>query len=168
LSTSSGRTARDRRCTGAAVLSVATDRRRRIGPASGHSRSKAVAAPRHRLDAAPVRPPAIEHRAKGRNLHRQIAGLDHRSGPDSGDDLVLGDDLARRLDQYAQNVERARADRDRDEGADVIAPIEAAAPVEAEVLEQKNLRRSEPLHARSPAATSEACAEAGLPGGLRH
>ena len=71
--------------------------------------------------------------------------------------------LRRLLDQYVEDVECARTDRDRDERAGVITPKQAAAPVEAEVLELKNCRRSEPLHARSPATTSEAYTEARPP-----
>ena len=84
-----GRKERGQQCTVASVLAIATARRRRIGPASGHSRSKAVAAPRHRLDTAPIRSPAIEHPSQRRDLHRQIAVLDYGSGPHGGDDLVL-------------------------------------------------------------------------------
>jgi hypothetical protein len=50
----------------------------------------------------------------------------------------------------------ARADRDRLKLAAIIAPRQpAAAPIEAEFLEEKNVRRSDPLHARSPAVSSE-------------
>ena len=160
-SAGSGRKVRSRRCTGAAVLPVATGLRRRIGPGSSHSCGKAVAAPGHRLDTASIRLPTIEHPAQRRYLHRQVTVLDDSSWPDGGDDLVLRDDLARLFDQHAQNVERARADRDWLKRAGTIAPEQpAATPVEAEVLESKNRRRSEPLHARSPAAASEPCAAA--------
>jgi hypothetical protein len=48
-------------------------------------------------------------------------------------------------------------------GSNAPAPLQQkkpAAPVEAEVLDEENVRRSEPLHARTPAAKSEARAEA--------
>src|ERR1700738_2812034 len=124
-----------------------------------HRYDKAIAAPGYGLDAAAVRS-AVEHPAERRYLHRQVAVLDDGPRPDGGDDLVLRDDLPHPLDQHAENVERARPDRDRGEATAVIAPGQAAAPVEAEVLEQENVRRSERLHACSPAAASEACTEA--------
>jgi hypothetical protein len=62
---------------------------------------------------------------------------------------------SRPLDQNAEDIERARADRDRLILTDTIAAEQATAPVEAEVLEEKNVRRSDPLHARFPAVSSE-------------
>src|ERR1700730_8400482 len=99
-----------------------------------HHCDKAIAAAGDRLDAAPARSSAIEHTAERRYLHRQVAVLDDGPRPDGGDDLVLRDDLPRPLDQHAQNVERARPDRDRDETAALIAPKQATSPVEEEVL----------------------------------
>ena len=55
-----------------------------------------------------------------------------------------------------------RADRDRGKRTAVVAPEQAATPVEAEDFEEENVRRSEPLHPISPAAESEVYAEAGL------
>jgi hypothetical protein len=46
-------------------------------------------------------------------------------------------------------------DRDRLKLAGTIAPQQATAPFEAEALEQENVGRSNSLHARSPAVSSE-------------
>jgi hypothetical protein len=152
------------------VLSVASAPRRRLrGLASRHLRSKAIAAAGHCLDTAPVRPPIVEHPAQRRYLYCQVAVFDHGCGPDSGDDLVFRNDLARPLDQDAKNVEAARADRDRLKRAGTIAAEQpTAAPVEAEVLEEKNVRGASPCIAclrvtaslvrhAGPAQTGEIC-----------
>src|SRR6516162_11803456 len=107
--------------------------------------NETVTAPGDRLDAATVRSPSIEDPAKRRGLHSQITVVDHGLGPHGGEEVVFRDDLTGPLDQHTENVERARADRDRDKRAIIIAPKQTASPVEAEVLEQENIRRSEPL-----------------------
>src|SRR6516164_1253579 len=59
----------------------------------------------------------------------------------------------------ARSISTARMssarDRDRLKLAGTIAPQQATAPFEAEALEQENVGRSNSLHARSPAVSSE-------------
>jgi hypothetical protein len=59
----------------------------------------------------------IENPAQRRDLHVQIVVLNHCSRPDGGDDLVSRDEIARPTEQYAEHVERAPADFDRNQGA---------------------------------------------------
>jgi hypothetical protein len=92
----------------------------------------------------------IEHPAKGRDLHRQVTVVDHGFGPDGGEEVVFRDNPTRPLDQHNENVERTRADRDRDKGAVMIAPEQTASPIEAKVLEHENVGRSEPVHPVPP------------------
>ena len=79
---------------------------------------------------------SIEDRAKRRDLNEEVSLLDRHLGPDGGHNLFLGNDVASSLDQHAEKVERARSDRDRPEGAMVVAPKQPAArAVKAKVRE---------------------------------
>jgi hypothetical protein len=87
-----------------------------------HRCDKPVAAPRHRLDAAPLCSPVIKDAAQRRDLHVQVAVFDRRSRPDGLDDLGSREEIAWPLDQHAENVERARSDRHRSENTALIPP----------------------------------------------
>ena len=78
-----------------------------------HRRHKAVAAAGDRLDAAAVRSPFIEDPPKRRDLHRQVAPLDDGSRPHRLPVSRPSRRGPRPLDQRTENLERARADRDR-------------------------------------------------------
>ena len=52
------------------LFALEDDITRRIGPTSGHFRNEPITAPRHSLDAAPIRSPAIEDPAQRRDLDR--------------------------------------------------------------------------------------------------
>src|ERR1700726_2909526 len=120
-------------------------RRCRVDP--GHRAEKAVAAPGNSLDSASLSSTLIEHPAKRRDLRAQIVVLDHRCRPDGGDDCVAGDEISRPLDQHTENAKRARADRHRYKGTTLVAPEQtAAARVEAEAFEQKNVPPAERVH----------------------
>jgi hypothetical protein len=72
--------------------------------------------------------------------------------PNGGDNLLFGDDLACPCDQHPENVEPARADRHWRINAAIVAPEQAAAaPIEAEIIEQENLGRRQGVHTPSPA-----------------
>ena len=90
--------------------------------ASCYRRDEAIAAPGDGLDAALARLLPIEDRAKRRDLNEEVTLLDRHLGPDGGHDLFLRNDVASSFDQHAEKVERARPDRDRREGAMVVAP----------------------------------------------
>ena len=80
-------------------------------------------------------------------MDRQIGVLDRRTGPDSAHDLVPRDEIAMLLDQRPEHMEGAAADIDRDLAATLRAPEKsAAAPVETEIAEPKNLRRARGIH----------------------
>jgi len=100
------------------------------------------------LDAAPVRPPAIENPPKRRNLRRQVAVLDDHFRPDGSHDLVLRHEIATPPHQQGEQVERARADGNRLKNA-VFARSEqtAGSGVETKAFEQKDLPARECLHA---------------------
>src|SRR6516225_8004135 len=83
---------------------------------------EAIAASRDCLNTATVWASLIEHPAKGRYLHSQVTIVDHGFGPDGGEEIVFRDDFTGPLDQHTENIERARADRDRDKGAAIMAP----------------------------------------------
>jgi hypothetical protein len=72
-----------------------------------HRRGKAITAPRDRPDATPLRSAVIEDTAKRRDLHGQVAVLDHGSRPHRSHYLVLGDEIPWPLDQDTENLERA-------------------------------------------------------------
>src|SRR5271165_2013362 len=99
-------------------------------------RYKAIATSGDRLNAAPLRPPLIQDPAKRGYLDSQVAVLDHRSRPNGSDELVFRNEIPRPLDDHAEDVEGARADRDRNEITAFISPEKtAAAPIETEALE---------------------------------
>ena len=103
-----------------------------------------VAARRNGLNAAPFRPPFVEHPPQCRDLHRQVGSLDDRPPPDGRHDLFFGDQIARPFDEQTQNIEGLPADGDRNKNAALIAPGQALAlPIEAKFLEQKYVGRGE-------------------------
>jgi len=124
----------------------------RLGP--GHRCNKAVAAPGNRLDAADLLAIAIERTAQCRNLDCQVIVVDHHPRPGGRHNLVPRDEVARPLDQHAENAEGARADFDRRRGGIVIPPGQAA-PVKAEPPEQKNVDRGKCSHAPALPCASE-------------
>jgi hypothetical protein len=88
----------------------------------------------------PLRSPVIEDPAKRRDLHAQIAVLNHSRWPDGSDDLAPRHEIAGPPDQHAENIERARADRHRRENAALVAPVQiAAGSVETEAFEPENV-----------------------------
>src|SRR3984893_2154384 len=98
---------------------------------------KAIAATGHRLDAAALFSVLIEDAAQRRNLDRQVAFLDHRSGPHGFHDRVFRDQLPWPLDQQAEQVERTCADRDwRGDTRLVKSEQIAAAEIETEAFEE--------------------------------
>jgi len=118
-----------------------------------HPRYKTIAAAGDRLDAAALAAAVIEDPAKGGDLHVQIVVLDHGRRPDRGDNLVARDHIPRPLDQHPEDIECARAGRDRHENTALVAPEQtAAAPVEAETLEQKNVSGGKRVHKAAPYA----------------
>jgi hypothetical protein len=123
--------------------------RARIDRTPRHHWQKTITAPGDGLDAASLRSPLIENAAERCDLDGQVVVFDHRSRPDSGNDFVLQDEVAVPLDQYTEHIERARADRDRNENTAGITPAQAA-PVEAKVVELKNVAGGARLHAPSP------------------
>ena len=83
-----------------------------------------------------ARLPFVEERAKRRDLKEEISLLDRHVGPDGGQYLIFRNDIASSLDQDREKIERARTDRDRREGAPVVAPEQPAArAVKAKVRE---------------------------------
>jgi len=112
---------------------------------SGDGRDKAVAAPRHGLDAAAVRVVLIEDTPQRRNLDRQVIIFDYDARPRSGHDLVARDEIARPLQQHAEHVERARAGFYGNQSGFFISP-EQAAPIETEPIELENPGRGEHCH----------------------
>ena len=107
-----------------------------------HRRGKAVAAPGNGLDAAPLCSPFVKNPAKCGDLHVQIAVFDGRPRPDRGDELGPRDELARPLDQHAENPERARTHCQRSENAALVpSEQDTAPPVEAEPSEQTDIGR---------------------------
>jgi len=80
-----------------------------------------VATATNGLDPAPFRPPLVENPAKCGDLHVEIAVLDRGSGPDRGNDLGPRDELARPLDQHAEDVERTRTHRQWRENAALVS-----------------------------------------------
>ena len=56
---------------------------------------------------------AAQRLAQGRDVHLKGVLLDYRTRPDAAHDLVLGHELALRLDQQLEDVEGAAADGDR-------------------------------------------------------
>jgi hypothetical protein len=93
----------------------------------------------------------IEDVPKRRDLNDQVIILDYRPRPDGNHDLVLRDQIPLPLDQHAEHVERARADRHRHENT-TFTPPEQAAPVETETPEQENVGRGECVHASASRA----------------
>src|SRR5216683_348803 len=89
-----------------------------------HRRDKAVASPGNRLDAAAPRSSVIEDAAQCCDLDVEVAVFDRRSQPDGLDDPVSRNEVARPLNQHAENVERPPADRYRREDTLLIAPEE--------------------------------------------
>jgi hypothetical protein len=111
-----------------------TARRREL--AARHRCDKAVAAPCDRLDAAPLCSPVIEDPAQRCDLDVEVAVFDRRPRPDGVYDVGSRDEIPRPLDQHAENVEGARADRHRSEHTPRIPPVQnTTTPVEAETLE---------------------------------
>jgi hypothetical protein len=95
-----------------------------------------IAAPGDRLDAALPGLLPIKDPAKRRDLDEEITLLDHRLGPDGGDDLVLGNDVAPLFDQSSEDAQRALPNHDRNEGTAIVAPKQpAAGTVEPKLFE---------------------------------
>jgi hypothetical protein len=113
-----------------------------------HRRNKAVAAPGNRLDAAALSAVLIEDAAQRRDLDRQIAFLDYRSGPHGLHDRIFRNQLPWPLDQQAEQAERTRANHDRYSDTRPVQPEQIAADeIETEAFEEKNVSRIEPVHA---------------------
>jgi len=111
----------------------------------GHRRDKPVAAPRHCLNAATVRAVLIEDTPQRGDLDRQVIVFDDDSRPCGRHDLVPRNEVAGTVEEYAQDVERARAKFHRSERGVSISP-EQAAPVELEPIELENVGRGERRH----------------------
>jgi hypothetical protein len=94
------------------------------------------------LDVASFCGKLVEGAAQRRYLNSKIAFLNDRVRPDSANDLVLRDEFARSLDQNPKYFLGARADLQRDQATALFSP-EQAAPVETEMLEQKDVGRAE-------------------------
>jgi hypothetical protein len=88
----------------------------------------------------------VEDAAERRYLESQVAVLDDHLGPDSGHDFRLRKDLLAMLNQHAQQVESAAANRHRGQNAALI-PTKQPAPVEVKPIEQKKFAPSERVHA---------------------
>jgi hypothetical protein len=71
-----------------------------------------VAAPWDILDVAQAALPVAERPAQGRDVDAQVALLDENVRPNLGDDLLLGHELARPLDEGDEDGEGAAAERD--------------------------------------------------------
>jgi len=115
-------------------------------------RSEAIAPPSDCLDATALQLPVIKEPAERRDLQVKIVVLDHYRRPDESDDLVPRQEFPCSPDQHAENVERARADRDRHEDTALVAPGQAA-PIETKPFELENIVHGErvppcALHAR--------------------
>src|SRR5215471_9047918 len=123
-------------------------------------RGKTIAPSRHRLNATALRSSPVENAAERRYLESQVALLDGHLGPDSGHDFRLRTDLVVMLNQHAQQVESATANRYRGQNPALI-PTKQPAPVEVKPLEQENFALSERVHASvSPRHKNLACKEA--------
>lgn len=98
-------------------------------------------------DAAGARSALVEEPTKRGDLHVQIAIFDDRSGPYGSDEIIPRHELRCSTNQHAENVERARADRNRHETAALVAPEQRAGlPVETEGLEQEDAVHGERPH----------------------
>ena len=80
--------------------------RRGVGQRDGQV--EPVAAPGNRREGA-----LAEDLAQGRHLHLQVVLLDHEPRPNHGEKVVLRDQRAGALRERHQQIERARAQRDR-------------------------------------------------------
>ena len=99
------------------------------------------------LNAAPFRSSLIENPAERGDLDGQVGVLDHRPPPDGRHDLFFRDQFARPLDEHAQNIERAGADRQRNKNTVLVAPGQTlTVPIEAKFVEQENVGRGEHAH----------------------
>src|SRR6202043_238345 len=105
-----------------AVIACKQDGCRRRRALDHYRRDKAVATTGHGLDAAALGAPVIEDAAQRGDLHVQVAVFDRGSRPDGLDDLGSRYEIPWPLDQHAENVERARTDRNRSENTALIAP----------------------------------------------
>jgi hypothetical protein len=86
--------------------------------------------------------------AQLRNLDVQVGFLDHPPRPDRLHDRVFRDQLPFPLNQQAEQIERARPERDRRAHTPVIQPKQTAdSAIEAEALEQDTLSRTDRVHA---------------------
>jgi hypothetical protein len=97
------------------------------------------------LNAAPLPPPTVEDAAERRHLEGEIAVLDRHVGPDGCHNLCLRENLSMPLDEHAEQIESAPADRRRRQHPKVISPEQAAA-VELEPREQENVASGERAH----------------------
>ncbi|MGC2202127.1 MAG: hypothetical protein WA633_18565 [Stellaceae bacterium] len=118
-----------------------------VGP--GHGRDKAVSAARHSLDAAAVLAALIQRAAQRRDLLRQIALLDRYSGPDPCHNVAFRDDRALMLGEQQEQIERARAERDR-YGPSCPIQAEEAPPVKLKAIEEKLFDRFLAAHTPPP------------------
>jgi hypothetical protein len=100
------------------------------------------------LDAAAFVRPLVEDAAKYGHLNVEIAIFDRGSGPDRGNNLGSRDELARPLDQHAENVEGARTHRQRHENAALVSSEQNAdPPFETELAEKPDIGRGRCVHA---------------------
>src|SRR5262249_11307370 len=115
-------------------------------------------APGDGLDAATLRPALIQDSAERGDLHRQVAVLDDGSGPHRIHDLVPWDEVTRTFDENAEDFERPRADRQRNKGAALVAPEQAASGrPEEKPFDPVDVGGGECFHASaSPESMSEA------------
>ena len=98
--------------------------------------------------------PTSERPTKRCDLHIEIIVLDHGRRPRSGDDLIARHELPGLRDQHSEHIERARADRHWHQDAALVAPVEAAAaPIEAETLEQESVFDNQRAHGPAPTAS---------------
>ena len=79
-----------------------------------------------------------------------VAVFDGRRRPYGSHELVSRYEVAGSSDQHVENLEGARADRDRYEFTGCVAPAQRAGlPVEPEALEQEDVTASKRVHASS-------------------
>src|SRR5262249_56413954 len=77
--------------------------------------------------------------------------LEDGAGPWGVNDIALRDSLPPPLDEQAEQIERARADRDGYSATRLIQPEQSsAAAIEAKPLKKKNVARTELIHALAP------------------
>ncbi len=86
---------------------------------------QAIAAAGNRVDEGAI---GAERLADGGDVKMQGVFLDDCAGPDAVDEVVLVDELAARLDQNLQDLERAASDRNGDASRPQLAPVKIDFP----------------------------------------